>query len=84
MSCKQKGSTKFKKPKLKVAKIYKKIASYRFALLHKTPYQWVIQYDLKAAEDLKVKKPLTIQPYCRCRLEKFRKKGNFIKWLGKL
>lgn len=48
----------FKKPKLKVAKIYKKIASYRFEPLHKTPYQWVIQYDLKAAEDLKVKKTI--------------------------
>ena len=55
LSRKQKGSNKFEKQKLKVAKIHEKIASCRLDTLHKVSHQLVNENDLIVCEDLNVK-----------------------------
>ena len=55
LSRKQKGSSEFEKQKLKVAKIYEKIASCRLDTLHKVSKELVESYDLISIEDLNVK-----------------------------
>ena len=55
LSRKQKGSNGFEKQKLKVAKIYEKIASCRLDTLHKVSHQLANENDLIVCEDLNVK-----------------------------
>lgn len=55
LSRKKKGSNRFEKQKLKVAKIHEKIASCRLDTLHKVSYQLVKENDLIVVEDLNVK-----------------------------
>jgi putative transposase len=55
LSRKQKGSNRFEKQKLKVAKIHEKIASCRLDTLHKVSKELVESYDLISVEDLNVK-----------------------------
>ena len=55
LSRKQKGSNKYEKQRLKVAKIHEKIASCRLDTLHKVSKKLVEEYDLISIEDLNVK-----------------------------
>lgn len=55
LSRKQKGSNGFEKQKLKVARIYEKIANCRLDTLHKVSKELVKSYDLISVEDLNVK-----------------------------
>jgi putative transposase len=55
LSRKKKGSNRFEKQRLKVAKIYEKISNSRKDNLHKISHQLVSEYDFISIEDLNVK-----------------------------
>jgi len=55
LSRKTKGSIRYEKQRIKVAKIYEKIANSRMDLIHKTTLNLVTQFDTIYLEDLNVK-----------------------------
>ncbi|MCB1713048.1 MAG: transposase, partial [Candidatus Riesia sp.] len=55
LSRKSKGSNRYEKQRLKVAKIHEKITNSRMDLIHKTTYNLVNQFDKIYLEDLNVK-----------------------------
>jgi len=55
LSRKKKGSNRYKKQKLKVAKIYKKITNSRIDNLHKVSTNLIKNYDVIILEDLNIK-----------------------------
>jgi len=55
LSRKKKGSNRYEKQKLKVAKIYKKITNSRLDNLHKVSTDLIRKYDLIVLEDLNIK-----------------------------
>ena len=55
LSRKNKGSVRYEKQRLKVARIYEKITNSRMDLIHKTTNDLVKQFDTIYLEDLNIK-----------------------------